>query len=117
MSAQDRSHGLSPYRHALDAANEALLAAVSRAPQSPESSVSISRNAKGVAQFEVVVRGVSVQESFETACAHFAALETLYPYPLEGPVSPQEHTQPATYAQVPLTSGGRSRARRKPEAA
>jgi hypothetical protein len=80
MSA--RAHGVSPYRYALDQAQEALLASVSRSPASPESSVTISRNARGVTQFEVTVRGEDVELCVQRADEVYVLLDSTYPYPV-----------------------------------
>lgn len=60
---------------------EVTLAALARRPATPESSVAISRNAKGVAQFEVTVRGESVEACEAEAILVYERLEDLWPYP------------------------------------
>lgn len=57
----ERPHTVSPYRVALDKANEALIAAVSRTPSSPESSVTIGVTAKRLHTWEITVRGENVE--------------------------------------------------------
>jgi hypothetical protein len=52
-----------------------------RRPSEPESSVAISRNAKGVPQFEVTVRGTSAQDCMTFAKAYFQELCDCYPFP------------------------------------
>jgi len=76
-----RPHTVSPYRVALEGAQEALLAALSRTPSAAESSVSMSRNAKGVAQFEVTVRGPDPADCHSEAERIYDALCAAYPYP------------------------------------
>jgi hypothetical protein len=61
--------------------HEVTMAAMSRAPSPPEHSVEITRNAKGVAQFEVTVRGYDVTEVLAQARAIYVALEQAMPYP------------------------------------
>lgn len=61
--------------------HEVTMQAISRAPSQPESSVTISRNARGVYQFEVTIRDTSVQHAAKEAqrlCDYFSAA---YPYP------------------------------------
>lgn len=58
----ERPHTVSPWRRAFDTQHEALLAAVSRTPSSPESSVTIGVTAKRLHTWEVVVRGEDVEE-------------------------------------------------------
>jgi hypothetical protein len=82
-----RSHDRSPYRHALDGTQRALELALSRAPAAPEHSITISRNAKGVAQFEVTVRGLDVGAVAGDAIARYEELVRRYPYPVEASVS------------------------------
>jgi hypothetical protein len=69
-------------RQALENAHEALIAVLSRRPAEPESSVSITRNAKGVAQFEVVIRGADADECRTKAGVIFDDLCAVYPYPV-----------------------------------
>lgn len=83
-SAASRSHGLSPWRVAFEKQHEALLAASMRTPAPPESSVTLSRNAKGVAQFEVVVRGPDVEQCDAMARLVFKGLAESYPYQPNG---------------------------------
>ena len=61
--------------------HEVTMAAISRAPSPPEHSVEITRNAKGVAQFEVTVRGYDVEEVASQALAIFTGLTISLPYP------------------------------------
>ena len=84
-ASQKRVHSRSPYRDAL----EMMLARPERQAAPPESAVEISRNAKGVAQFTVTVRGLDVWECFESAQTCFDHLVSLHPYPVEGAGSPQ----------------------------
>lgn len=61
--------------------HEVTMAAMSRRPAEPESSVTITRNAKGVFQFEVTVRGPDVFEAYNLAETTTRSLVALYPYP------------------------------------
>jgi hypothetical protein len=61
--------------------HEVTMAAMSRAPSPPEHSVEITRNAKGVAQFEVTVRGYDLNEVLTQAWSAFAELDVKLPYP------------------------------------
>jgi hypothetical protein len=58
------------------------MAAMSRRPSEPVSDVTISRNAKGVAQFEVTVRGVDPEDCRRHAQRIWATLEADHPYPV-----------------------------------
>jgi hypothetical protein len=60
--------------------HEVTMAAMSRAATPPEHSVEITRNAKGVAQFEVTVRGYDLSDVLAKAQEAFSALETAWPY-------------------------------------
>src|SRR6185437_14442721 len=60
--------------------HEVTMVAMSRAPSPPEHSVEITRNAKGVAQFEVTVRGYDLAAVLAEAQAAFVALEREFPY-------------------------------------
>jgi hypothetical protein len=61
--------------------HEVTMAAMARRPSEPEHAVEISRNAKGVAQFTVTVRGFDLSEVLARAQETFSALETALPYP------------------------------------
>ena len=61
--------------------HEVTMAAMSRAPSPPEHSVEITRNAKGVAQFEVTVRGYDLNDVVERALAVYSELDIAQPYP------------------------------------
>lgn len=61
--------------------HEVTMTALARRPSDPEHSVTISRNAKGVAQFEVTVRGYDLDAVRDESLTTFAALEAAYPYP------------------------------------
>jgi hypothetical protein len=60
--------------------HEVTMAVVQRAPSPPEHSVEITRNAKGVAQFEVTVRGYDLDALLAQAQASFASLSEALPY-------------------------------------
>ena len=64
--------------------HEVTMAAMGRRPAEPESSVTITRNAKGVFQFEVTVRGPDVSECDMAARYIANALAEAYPYPVHG---------------------------------
>ena len=64
--------------------HEVTMAAMGRRPAEPESSVTITRNAKGVFQFEVTVRGPDVVECQAQAEATADDLVKRYPYPAHG---------------------------------
>jgi ribosomal protein L12E/L44/L45/RPP1/RPP2 len=64
--------------------HEVTMAAMTRAATPPEHSVEITRNAKGVAQFEVTVRGYDLDEVLTDARNAFAALASALPYPENG---------------------------------
>jgi hypothetical protein len=55
--------------------------AVAQRSSAPESSVTVSRNARGVFQFEVTVRGEDVTDCIAEAKDTVAELVELYPYP------------------------------------
>lgn len=100
MSAvEKRAHGRSPWREAHDATQAALIAAISRPPSQAESSVSLTRNAKGHVQIEVVVRSPNASGANEDCKRIFNSLCNLYPYPVEGAVSPQDAPQPLDEAR------------------
>jgi hypothetical protein len=61
--------------------HEVTMAAMGRKPSEPESSVAISRNAKGAFQFEVTVRGPDVIECQAQAEATTDDLIRRYPHP------------------------------------
>lgn len=61
--------------------HEVTMAAMQRAPSPPEHSVEIARNAKGVAQFEVTVRGHDLGEVLSLAWQAYADLDVKLPYP------------------------------------
>lgn len=61
--------------------HEVTMAALSRKPAEPESSVTITRNAKGVFQFEVTVRGADVDDCYVRAGIITEKLIAGYPYP------------------------------------
>jgi hypothetical protein len=58
------------------------MAVAQRTSAAPECSVGISRNAKGVAQFEVVVRGPDAGACLLEAQALYNDLCRNYPYPV-----------------------------------
>lgn len=60
--------------------HEVTIAALSRRPAEPESSVTIARNARGVFQFEVTVRGGDADACKTQAETVVRELEASYPY-------------------------------------
>lgn len=63
--------------------HEISLAAIQRPASPPEHSVEITRNAKGVHQYEVTIRGFDVAEVVQKALDVRAQLDELLPYPDE----------------------------------
>lgn len=63
---------------------DVAVAGLTRTPSPPEHSVTISRNAKGIAQFEVTVRGYDLDTVATDAMGAFGVLETAWPYPVNG---------------------------------
>lgn len=61
--------------------HEVTMAAMTRAPSPPEHSVEITRNAKGVAQFTVTVRGYDIDDVLGCARATWDTLVEELPYP------------------------------------
>lgn len=88
MSAEPGTpHRLTPteQRQLADARlHEVTLAFAARAAAPPEHTVEMSRNAKGIAQFTVTVRGYDLDDVIGEALAHFAGLEAAHPYPTNG---------------------------------
>lgn len=62
-------------------AHELAMAFAQRTSSPPEHSVEITRNAKGIAQFNVTVRGFELAEVLEQARQTFDTLSAAYPYP------------------------------------
>lgn len=77
MSATEETRRLTP----TERLHEVTMAVLQRQPAPPEHSAEISRNAKGVAQFTVTVRGHDLDEVLESALATYGKLEARYPYP------------------------------------
>lgn len=77
MSAAEEPRRLTP----TERLHEVTMAAMGRRQAAPESSVTISRNAKGIAQFEVTVRGEDVGDCEIAAHGIFERLTVAYPYP------------------------------------
>ena len=63
--------------------HEVTMAAMTRAAAPPEHSVEITRNAKGVHQYEVTVRGYDLAEVLQRALDSQARLDEMLPYPVE----------------------------------
>jgi len=61
--------------------HEVTMAAMTRRPSAPEQAVTLSRNAKGVVQPEITVRGGYLDEVLAQAIGAFDALCERYPYP------------------------------------
>lgn len=64
--------------------HEVTMAYAQRAASPPEHSVEITRNAKGVAQFAVTIRGYDLEQVLTEALASFATLTEEHPYPSNG---------------------------------
>lgn len=77
MSADTEPRRLTP----TERLHEVTMAAMGRKPAEPESSVTITRNAKGVVQFEVTIRHTDPVQADAIARNFFASLERAYPYP------------------------------------
>lgn len=60
--------------------HEVSMAAIQRAAAPPEHSVEIARNAKGVHQYEVTVRGYSLDQVLADALAAQRQLDSALPY-------------------------------------
>jgi hypothetical protein len=64
--------------------HEVTMAFAQRAASPPEHSVTITRNAKGVAQFEATIRGTDWQDVLKNARSAYDDLSTAYPYSVNG---------------------------------
>lgn len=80
MSATETPRRLTP----TERLHEVTLAALSRRPAETEHTIDLSRNAKGVAQFSVAVRGTDLDAVLAAAVAKFDFLNDRYPYPSNG---------------------------------
>lgn len=60
--------------------HEVTMASLARRPAETEHTVDISRNAKGIAQFSVAVRGTDLDATCDAAVAKFDFLNERYPY-------------------------------------
>jgi hypothetical protein len=63
--------------------HEVTMAVMTRAASPPEHTVEIARNAKGVHQYEITVRGYDLTEVVGKALDTQARLDALLPYPVE----------------------------------
>lgn len=63
--------------------HEVTMAAMTRQPSPPEHSVDLTRNAKGICQWTVTVRGHDLDAVLASAQATYETLTTAYPYPSE----------------------------------
>ena len=61
--------------------HEVTMAAIQRPTAPPEHSVEVTRNAKGVAQFQVTVRGHFLDEVLTSAIDTYEKLGARFPYP------------------------------------
>lgn len=77
MAAEQEPRRLTP----TERLHEVTLAALARRPAETEHTVDLSRNARGVVQFTVTVRGTDLDTVVDSAVAKFDALAALYPYP------------------------------------
>jgi hypothetical protein len=80
LNAPEQPHRLTP----TERLHEVTMAALARRPAETEHTVDISRNAKGVAQFAVAVRGPNLDAVVDAAVEKFDFLNERYPYPLNG---------------------------------
>ena len=64
--------------------HEVTMAAMTRAASPPEHSVEITRNAKGVHQYEITVRGYELADVIQKALDVQAQLDERLPYPENG---------------------------------
>jgi hypothetical protein len=64
--------------------HEVTMAALARRPSETEHTIELSRNAKGVAQFGVTVRGPDLEKVLSGAVEKFDFLNSRYPYPSNG---------------------------------
>lgn len=62
--------------------HEVTMAALARRPAETEHSIELSRNAKGVAQFSITVRGSDLDSVVMSAVSRFDFLNHRYPYPV-----------------------------------
>ena len=77
MSTETEPRRLTP----TERLHEVTMAAMTRAAAPPEHSVEITRNAKGVHQYEVTVRGYDLAEVLQRALDSQARLDEMLPYP------------------------------------
>lgn len=61
--------------------HEVTMASLARRPAETEHTVEISRNAKGIAQFSISVRGSDLDSVLYSAVDKFDFLSDRYPYP------------------------------------
>jgi len=61
--------------------HEVTMAAIQRHPSEPEHSITLSRNARGIVQPEIVVRGPVLDDVLAHAVETFDFLCDRYPYP------------------------------------
>lgn len=62
--------------------HEVTMAAMQRRPSEAEHGVELSRNARGVVQFTLTVRGPNIEAVIQTATEKFDLLDARYPYPV-----------------------------------
>lgn len=69
--------------------HEVTMASLARRPAETEHTIEISRNAKGVAQFSISVRGSDLDAVMDSAIEKFDFLAARYPYDAtQAPVTP-----------------------------
>jgi hypothetical protein len=104
-SMSERSHGFSPYRLAYEGSQAALMVALNGRGAGAESSVSLTRNAKGVVQIEVVARAQHIEHAENEASAIFNLLCERYPYPAEEPATaPADDLAPRRRGRKPVAT-------------
>lgn len=64
--------------------HEVTMAVLTRAAAPPEHSLELTRNAKGVVQFTVTVRGHDLDDVLESGRATYDKLNERYPYSVNG---------------------------------
>lgn len=78
MTAKQEPRRLTP----TERLHEVTMAVLNRKPSEPEQSISVTRNARGVFQFEVTLRGADLDVLRTTADAVVSELVEKWPYPV-----------------------------------
>jgi hypothetical protein len=77
VSATDETRRLTP----TERLHEVTMATLQRAGSPPEHSAEITRNARGIVQFSVTVRGYDLDDVLSDAVTAAGVLDVRYPYP------------------------------------